>query len=106
MPTIEQSPLEEYESEEALRTDHSVSPTAQWEDYDTMSTTDEYNMNHDSETTYKPESIEFQYSASSTVVLRRARRVNGRWYQSGETVDVRRSRRLALQPRVSYKGMC
>jgi hypothetical protein len=47
-----------------------------------------------------------QESGTSKVVLRRARRLYGRSYQKGEEVEVRRSRRLAMKPRVSYVGMC
>ena len=40
------------------------------------------------------------------VTLRRGCKVSGRRYDTGHVVTVRRSRRLALKPRVSYVGMC
>ena len=46
------------------------------------------------------------FECSATVVLRRSCRVGGVLCVKGEEVCVRRSRRLASKPRVSYWGMC
>lgn len=109
---IDESPLED-ETEEAARTDPTNRPMseeeplssdeAEWEGNETVSTTA---CDRKTIVITPPESTDSPYSTSSTVVLRRARRVNGRMYDKGEEVHVRRSRRLASMPRVSYKGTC
>lgn len=101
-PTILESTLADMR-EEAARMGF-VYPTAKWEDEEIASTTE--TSTDDCEITACHTVPPIQDSGTSKVVLRRARRLYGRLYQEGEEVEVRRSRRLALKPRVSYVGMC
>ena len=89
--------------EEAARM-NLVRPAVEWEDEAIASPTE--TGADDCETTACHTSPQFQEPCTSKVVLRRARRLYGRSYKEGEEVEVRRSRRLALKPRVSYVGMC
>ena len=88
--------------QEAERMDP-VRPEVEWEDEAIASTTDP--GADDCDTVYQTEPP-VQEPCTSKVVLRRARRLYGRSYKEGEEVEVRRSRRLAMKPRVSYVGMC